>query len=60
MAASTARLPLPVHRSSTGAWCLAQPVVDAAVGQQLGNEAARHDGAFVHVKGHALAARLRA
>jgi hypothetical protein len=29
----------------------AQPGVDAAVGQQLGDEAARHDGALVHVEG---------
>ena len=33
---------------------LAQKIIDAAIGQQLGNEAARHDGALVHVKRHAL------
>ncbi len=33
---------------------LAEPVVDAAVGQQFGDEAARHDRAFVDVEGHAL------
>jgi exodeoxyribonuclease V alpha subunit len=33
---------------------LAQPGVDAAVGQHFGDEGARHDGAFVHVEGHAL------
>ena len=32
---------------------VAQPVVDAAVGQQLGNKAARHDGALVDIEGHA-------
>src|SRR5690606_31828992 len=33
---------------------VAQPGVDAAVGDELGDEAARHDGAAVHVEGHAL------
>ena len=36
------------------AGALAQPGVDAAVGQQLRDEAARHDGALVHVEGHPL------
>ena len=31
-----------------------QPEIDAAVRQQLGDEAARHDGALVHVERHAL------
>ncbi|MCY1526178.1 hypothetical protein D9M68_611830 [compost metagenome] len=32
----------------------AQPGVEAAVGDQLGDEAARHDGALIHIKRHAL------
>ncbi|MPM61604.1 hypothetical protein SDC9_108464 [bioreactor metagenome] len=37
---------------------IAQPFVDAAVGQQLGDEAARHDGAFVDIERHTLQPRL--
>ena len=54
IAASTARLPLPVHRSSTRRGRLGQPGVERAVGQQLGDQRARHDDAFVDVEGHAL------
>ena len=54
IAASTARLPLPVHRSSTRARRLDQPGVERAVGQQLGDQRARHDDALVDVEGHAL------
>ena len=32
----------------------AQPDVNDALGQWLGNQAARHDGALVHIKRHAL------
>ncbi len=32
----------------------AQPGVEAAVGDQFGDEAARHDGPLVHIERHAL------
>ena len=37
---------------------VAQPVVDAAIGQQFGDEAARHDRALVDVERNALQPRL--
>ena len=54
-AASTARLPLPVHRSSTWRVLVRHPGVERCRRRnQLGDQRARHDRALVDVERHAL------